>query len=422
MNHRKRSLCQFLTASATVGPASALVFNPLPPTARIAWGENSLRRDCENVTEIGGSSIDDCFEWEKDAKEGYQVACCVFDAVARGPPEDAANDARARTVWFPSVNDSKMVSALAGVVCSNSARLGGVEAVADFWPNAPATKIELRWPPSLSANEKRTCSEVPLSSIEAATEDTKRWVDNTLGRMSLCPYTRSMQHAAVGLNFVGVEEGPVGVRHASLPYSERGPGTVKSSQREAPTNAALLAAAFWNGVMELDSSPESDLSTLLVVAPPFYDACFVDFASTCDELLEPAVQATGADKIVGKAWFHPLYETSAIGHEKLLPGHALPSSMVEKFVDTYYCDGSVMKSSNSRDIKEGTKALKLGPDDIRRANDEVRHTPHATVNLLRRSQLRAAKEAEATMAVKRPNAVYARNVVRIASEWKDKLP
>lgn len=412
MHHRKRSLCTFLAASITpaIRPASALIFN-LPPSARLALGEDGLRRDCEVTTEGGGASIDECFVWERNANEGYQVASCIFGSVARASG-DATDGACVKTLWFPSVDDSKMILALVDVVCSNSAQLGGVTAKAEFWPKVPATKISLCWPSSRSENTGRIRSNASLSSIEAATEATERWVDDTLGGLSLCPYTRSLRQGAVGLGSVGVEEGPVGVRHSCSPHDIGGAGL----QSGVPTVDALLAAAFWSGVTELATTPEAELATLLIVAPPPYDRDFIRFAATCDELLEPAVQAVGADAVVGKAWFHPLYEASVIGHDTLLPGHALPSTMVKKFVDTYYGD-DFAASSSSEDSGKVKKAGELSMNDISRANDEVRHTPHATVNLLRRSQLSAAKEAEAASAVKRPNAIYARNVFRIASEW-----
>jgi len=402
---------------------TALSFNPLPPSARLALGEDALRRDCEAATEGRSPSIDDTFTWEKDVKKGYQVARCIFRSVARGAPLHAVDGGNTRTLWFPSVDDSTMVSAFADIVCSNSEHLGGVEAKAEFWPKTPATKIVLRWPLSHSVDPVQTNSESSFSSREAAKEATERWVNDTLGRMSLCPYTRSLRRAAVGLSSVGVVEGPVGVRHSCSPRKPYGVKTVDRSQLEVSTDAALLAATFWDGVTELESTSEDKLSTILIVAPSNYDTDFVRFAAACDGLIEPAVQAAGADKLIGKAWFHPLYKASTIGHHKVLPGHALPCSMVKTFVDFYYGE-EVAKNAgsdvgNQNNNSEGANMEKLSMDEIAHANDEVRHTPHATVNLLRRSQLSSAKEAEAALTVKRPNAIYARNVFRIASEWKD---
>lgn len=92
-----------------------------------------------------------------------------------------------------------------------------------------------------------------------------------------------------------------------------------------------------------------------------------------------------------------LVRHSQIGHSFVLAGHALPSSMVQDFVDQYYDGDDAFCSRKS----------------LARANDAVRWTPHTTINLLRRSQLTAAKKVEAASANKKPNAVYARNVRHI---------
>jgi hypothetical protein len=185
---------------------------------------------------------------------------------------------------------------------------------------------------------------------------------------------------------MGVQEGPIVVRHS-------GDDTFSSTIPPA----ILLARAFWHGVTELAETPECKVATLLIVAPPIYDSQFLEFSAVFDNLLEPSIQATGAEAIVGRAIFHPRYDSEQIGHTSVLPGHALPASMVEGFLNKYVED----------DAKKPDRKA------IAKANDAVRWTPHATINLLRRSQLTAAKEAEAASANKKPNWIYARNVLRI---------
>ena len=88
-------------------------------------------------------------------------------------------------------------------------------------------------------------------------------------------------------------------------------------------------------------------------------------------------------------------------HDKVLPGHAIPPQMVEEFLEQYATSMN-LQQSDLPDLNE-----------ISIANDAVRWTPHATINLLRRSQLTAAKDAEAASATKRPNWIYAKNVIRM---------
>ena len=234
---------------------------------------------------------------------------------------------------------------------------------------------------------------IDKNCLEHAIRETEQWVDDTLCRLHLCPYTASLQKAAIGLETAGVYHGPVVVQHSQTKFS---------IDCHA---AAVLAAAFWEGVTLLAKEPQESVATLLIVGPESYDSDFEEFVAVCDELIEPCVQAVGACDIIGRAWFHPRYCAASIGqltHDTILPGHALPACMVEGFVHQYY---------NTNDSHNHPN-----PEMIARANDAVRWTPHATINLLRRSQLAAAKQVEAAAANKKPNAVYARNVLRIIDD------
>jgi len=345
----------------------------LPPAVRLGLGqEKALRNECERV----GKGI---FAWEPKVSKGYEVATKVFEAIAN---EDRSSSRM--TMWFPSVKDKSVVEAITSVVQDNCDRLGLDAVKASSWPDAPATMIYISW--------TTDCAEVISkdnefeSRVKAAIVDTERWVDDTLCRLALCPYTASLQRAAIGLETAGVTEGPVIVRHSYAASFNA-------------CRAASLAASFWRGVSELANEPEGEVATLLVIGPEPYDSDFVSFAAVCDELIEPSVQAVGATDVIGRAWFHPLYRAASIGHSTILPGHALPAAMVKGFVNKYNGGDSTPSS-----------------ETIAHANDAVRWTPHATINLLRRSQLTAAKTVEAAAANSKPNAVYARNALRIIDD------
>lgn len=344
----------------------------LPPAIRIKLGqEDALRNECQLLSH--GS-----FAWETNVVEGYEVATKVFQAIA-----DEERSSSRTTLWFPSVKDKHVVESLEGVVGANCNRLGLKAVKSSSWPEVPTIMMELSW--SNDCTELCDRGDEFDARIATAVANTQQWVDETLCRLSLCPYTASLQRAAIGLETEGVKEGPVIVRHSST-----------HSRNARP--AATLAAAFWNGVSELAYEPEENVATLLVIGPESYDSDFVNFATVCDELIEPSVQAVGATHIVGRAWFHPKYDAEAIGHSTILPGHALPSSKVNEFVKKYNHDSIPNKEL------------------IAHANDAVRWTPHATINLLRRSQLTAAKTAEAAATNSKPNAIYARNVLRIIED------
>ena len=204
--------------------------------------------------------------------------------------------------------------------------------------------------------------------MESAIQNTEKWVEEKLCGLKLCPYTISLRKAAVGLGSAGVAEGPIVIRHSELLDA---PNT-----NNHPSPAAKLAHAFWQGVQELATIPEEKVATLLILAP-FYDENFMEFAAIFDDLLEPSIQATGSEAVVGRALFHPGYDSKVLGHTRLLPGHALPAKMVDGFLDQY--------ASSFEENKPNLAS-------IANANDAVRWTPHATINLLRRSQVRGRIE------------------------------
>jgi hypothetical protein len=355
----------------------------MPPSARWTLGQgDALKQDClqQSKSEKGTTVT-----WEQDLVDcDYRLATRVFEIILSGEPA---------TMWLPKLDQGQKFRPLVQVLNDNSERLGGLCVTTSSWPQSPATKLQISWSCSSNNNKNApTNDDDDESSIQSSIQATNVWVEKILCGLGLCPYTASLQRAAVGLESVGVKEGPIEIRHSSAPSLEK---------CVAPRpSATILAHAFWQGVTELASQSEQDVATLLILAPKVYDSEFLEFAATFDRLIEPSVQVTGAERIVGRAIFHPLYDSTLIGHEnQVLPGHALPERMVEGFVDQYW---------------EGDdKTTKPDLESIANANNAVRWTPHATINLLRRSQLTASKEAEAASPNKRPNWIYARNVLRI---------
>lgn len=369
-------LCHF-TASHIAPVQATLV---LPPAVRLKFGqEQALRRECEYAT-----AHDSRFVWDSSASRGFEIATRVFRDIGRH-----IHSSERSTLWLPSATNMSALDSLVNVIRTNCDRLGLETIEASSWPEVPAARVELEW--STVHEALRSCTDEDTSKLMEAIVDTEKWVAETLCRLALCPYTSSQQRAAIGLESAGVSSGPVVVRHAR--------STFPNANR-----AAALTACFWEGVSELATMPEQEVATLLLIGPESYDDDFEAFSAACDELIEPSVQAVGATDIVGRAWFHPHYKTESIGHSTVIPGHALPSTMVGGFVDQY--------ESASLNTPKPSAAM------IAHANDAVRWTPHATVNLLRRSQLTAAKQVEAAAANKKPNAIYARNVLRIIDDGK----
>jgi hypothetical protein len=323
-----------------------------------------LEKDCEAASK-GFRSV-----FHPNDRQGYQVFTAVFRNILNRVDS---------FLWFPAFSETSALEGLVAVVNRNSDRLGGLEAQFKAWPLVPCPVVRISW----SSEVPRDCVWA-FDSYPSAVSDTQKWVEGTLCRLKLCPYTAGLSRAAVGLEAVNIPKGSIAIRQCT---------------KVNVSAASVLAGMFWEGVSELATLSQQQVATLLLIAPAVYDKNFEEFVSTCDDLIEPSVQATKADQIVGRAWFHPLYDTKVVGHSSILPGHALPSNMVEGFVQEQVI----------ADKKPNT-------EDIARANNAVRRTPHATINLLRRSQLKAAKQVEAVSSGSKPNSIYVRNVLRILAD------
>jgi len=144
-----------------------------------------------------------------------------------------------------------------------------------------------------------------------------------------------------------------------------------------------------------------------LVVFPGYDDDFEKFVELCDDVVEQTVAATDSTDFIGRAWFHPRYETDVVGHADVTAGHAIPHRQVEQFMSRLVESGDMVESPLEYDV-------------LARANDIVRRTPHATINILRRVQLNAAGEYEKGLGDKRPkaNSIYVRNAVRVAKHFK----
>lgn len=354
-------------------PSSALI---LPPLDKIKMGMTSmLMEDCEDESE-------DCnFVWELDVTHGYQVARRVFETLAENGREDSK-------IWFPSFkNHQGETDRLAKALNENSALLGGLQVNCEHWPEVPATVLELSW--SEDQFSEKNYAKESESTVVAAIKNTEDYVNDYISGLGLCPFTQSMERSAIGLENVGVHEGPVGIKHAAnLPSCE------------TTTPAAVMAALYWQGVTEIIERPETEVSTFLLIAPSCYDDDFEKFYTTCGSLIEQTTML--APGSVGRVWFHPKYCLKQVGGEPK-GGHAPPISEVEDLFDLY--------------LAENISTARPEREEMEFAHDKTRWTPHATINLLRSTQLKRAKDNK--MRAK----IFPLNVLRVlANAGKKKLP
>ncbi|KAL3787065.1 hypothetical protein HJC23_011749 [Cyclotella cryptica] len=387
------------------------------PKRRIEKGEGddlkqSLEKHCSIKEDLSGDPPRYSLRWEPYLQESYDVANVLFQEIVQVARarfhcySDSENlDTQItspRVISCPSMSRLNDLESIATVLRSDKCKilLGLDDVVVELYPSSPSPYLRLSFS-TLGNAQKTSLAEtenLQTISCEAAIAATESWVDNFLGKYNLCPYTSSVSKAAVGLTSVGI---PVGHVHIVAGSTNNVDDRKKSSSAYDVLRAAELVSEFWSETVTLLKSPESDWATSLVVFPDF-DNDFDAFVDVCDNVIQPIILATSSTDYIGRAWFHPRYDADTVGHTSVVPGHAVPHKMVQQFID---------KAHDSK-ISRGNK---MTPTELSSANNKVRMTPHATINILRRSQLTAATEYEKGLGEKKPtpNSIYVRNALKL---------
>lgn len=372
-----------------------------------------LRKKLEKHCDISvGTDVDQSnrsFRWEPHIHQSYEVAAVIFDEIAQVTRQYQVDKNQPKLpinqliLSFPSMAKPEHLELISKVLQSDKCKqlLGLEDAHAELFPSSPAPYISIKFTPFNTNKEDQRVKSIDISA-DTAVLATKEWVNNFLGRYRLCPYTNSISRAAVGLSSVGV---PVGGVHVRAEYTN--PGCTAHISIYRVSKASELVANFWWEVVLLMNSTQEEWATSLLVFPE-YDLEFEDFIDVCDSIIEPTVIATQSTDFIGRAWFHPLYDADTIGHSEVIAGHPVPHKMVEGFMKSLSSS-----SSSSCDVIDGKDILEY--DELVRTNNKVRHTPHATINILRRNQLLAAAEYEKGLGKKKPkaNSVYVNNAIRL---------
>ena len=380
-----------------------------------------LERHCgiikDEILDSNDSVPSSCsLRWEPYLCESYEVANVIFQEIvhmarARCYSDSARGNDLTRVISFPSMTRPNDLKGIVEVLRSQKCKLffGLDDVAAELYPDSPSPYLKLRFVTSNDEQNSNSYSETIQASQSIHQSDaivsTEHWVNNFLGRHSLCPYTSSVSKAAVGLSSVKV---PVGKVHIVVGGTQSNNDYTNRGNEYSRCLAAELASSFWSETVRLIQSPESEWSTSLVVFPE-YDEDFGTFYDVCDNVLQPIIEATSSTDYIGRAWFHPRYDADQVGHDSVIAGHAVPHKMVDNFVRALSGAGNTKKS-------------KVTYNELVEANNQVRMTPHATINILRRSQLNAAAQYEKGLGVKRPkpNSIYVRNTLKLVEVLRRK--
>lgn len=178
--------------------------------------------------------------------------------------------------------------------------------------------------------------------------------------LEACPYTKSVDTSAVGLEKFGVTPGPVGYRYSPT------------------TDACMVMSCFWNSICEMMSEPETNLSSIMLSLP----GIGMGSGSEAHNRFAAVVELVGrylclfrGDGAFGLVHFHPAYDRSIV-HPQRKPayGHLPPVSWLRP----------ILKMGG-----HGDKAEMLSDDDLSLSNYQ-RRSPHSAINILRMTQVNAA--------------------------------
>lgn len=228
----------------------------------------------------------------------------------------------------------------------------------------------------------------------------RAFVDTMVVGLQACPYTKTADLSATGLEKRGITPGPVAYRFSS------------------DGNAFAAVATFWDCVNELMSVPETDISTTLLSLPAIgagITPAHHDRFAAAVELISRSLCLYRGDGAVGLVHFHPAYNRNRIHPvDKAAFGHLPPQSWLR-----------AMLRHNNNDAE----AEQFTNDDLFLSNYQ-RRAPHTMINILRVSQLNAAVGAKSIVDLQFDDGstekasgitLYSRNAIRLAQEGKAKL-
>ncbi len=178
----------------------------------------------------------------------------------------------------------------------------------------PALLIETE---ARATDEEKTAA-ASLKAMESTfdkdktTAALKSFIGRVVVGLEACPYTKSVDLSAVGLEQRGVTPGPIGYRYSPT------------------TDACMAMSMFWNSICEMMSAPETNLSSIMLSLPGIGMGSTLEahnrFAAVV-ELMGRYLCLFRGDGAFGLVHFHPAYDRALI-HPLTKPsyGHLPPIS------------------------------------------------------------------------------------------------
>jgi len=240
---------------------------------------------------------------------------------------------------------------------------------------------------------------------EKCTKALQSFIDRVVVNEEACPYTKSINLAAVGLESRGVPPGGVGYRY------------------NGASDACAAVGVFWNSVCELLSTPQEEISTTMLSLPGIgagTDEEALFRFNAVAELISRNLCLFRGDDVFGLVHFHPAYDRTAIHPvDKPAYGHLPPRGWLRPMLKM---NGNVQEAEASSEGGLSDEELNL--------SDFQRKSPFTAINILRVNQLNAASGAKSIVDLEVGEGVtekasgittYSRNAIRLAGVGEEKL-
>mmetsp|Transcript_12594 Transcript_12594/g.19410 ORF Transcript_12594/g.19410 Transcript_12594/m.19410 type:complete len:443 (-) Transcript_12594:1165-2493(-) len=265
-------------------------------------------------------------------------------------------------------------------------------------------------PALLIETKERTEEEKATAAANRAIEGTydqakktaalKSFIDRVVVNLEACPYTKSVDISAVGLENRGVTPGPVGYRFSPT------------------TDACMTMSFFWNCICEMTGTPDESLSSIMLSLPGIGQESSPEaharFAAVV-EIVGRYLCLYRGDASFGLVHFHPAYDRSSI-----MPidgpsyGQLPPMSWLR-----------AMLKMGGHEVE----AESFTDDELALSNYQ-RRAPHTSINILRMNQVNAAAGAKSIVDLDLGNGriekasgitLYSRNAIRMVKSGKEAL-
>lgn len=303
----------------------------------------------KSVSDLYGSDAEITYLRDRDGRDTNTFAGTSAALWRWAKNAQASGSTKSQVLAFPSATEkqvSSFVDTFQEFLVPKSAQHAGAWSV---FRGAAISSLVYKG----SGPEKVELGNSNSIDVSAVRARMKMWVDRTLVKLKMCPFTMSAE-----LSGARIEE--FGFRPSPIMYCE-----------SSAADVCALMASFWEAADVMIQGGDSQVSSIILAAP-HWDDRWGDWCEVVFPLLESSVLASGLGRDLGIVCFHPHYATP-------------PDSFLRKHRFGHMYGPSTLR----RWAQEANDAqvAALDDDTLRWSGSYQRRSPHAMINVLWSKQL-----------------------------------